>query len=908
MAIKTTQNERLIQLSTPLEKDFLMIERLRCSEGMNQLFRIEVDILHEEQFDGHEPTAVDPQKLLGNPMIVSAHRPGPTTRYFNGICISFQQGSRNQRFSSYRAVLAPKVWTLTQVSRSRIFQNKTVPQILDEVLESFDVDNEIQTDGFEPRNYCVQYRESDWDFISRLMEEEGIYYYFEHTKDNHRLILGNTPSSHRVTPTAEKITYAIERSELKDDWIPSIYEWNFVDNMFTGKRELRDYHFQLPTNNLQAVQTSVFDIGKNKDLEVYDFPGEYAKRFDGIDPGGDENSSRLDPIFQDRERTVRIRQEGIDVSYKRGNGISDSPAITPGYRFSFIDHPNKKYNMDFVAVTATHEAVQTPTYISGDPVDDPYVVMFTCIPHGSGQAPFRPERRTRKPIVHGSQTAVVVGNPGDEIFTDKYGRVKVHFHWDRSDHNDQRASAWIRVGTMIAGNKWGTMFIPRVGQEVLVDFLEGDPDQPIIVGSVYNEKNLPHYELDKYKTLSYIKTHSTPKAKGFNELRFEDKAKKEQVFIHSQKRYDLRARGSMYETCGGNRHEVIGWNVTDGDEQDHGGNLAVTVGGNHDLHVVGEQFIGIDKALYETVKSDVGEEYKGQLSTKVTAKGELNARSITLEALSSITLKVGASFIVVDLTGITIQGPMVKINSGGAATGTSPFLMADPMDATSADTGEPGYLDRPRTGGGGGGRRWRVVDGYHAPVVRRNDDGSYQVQSVVVRGTPEYQQAVLTDLAQMSNTNEGQALLDRLEATGQTTTINQMNPAPNPPNAFAAPGNSTDADFQAATAAGQPVFDGAGNPINDASGNQLLGTGTGGPSNVSYNPDQWPDPTSDHNAPGDVILFHELQHSEHQQNGTYDGTPRADGFTTNEEFNTIGPENRYRDERGVERRTNHGDL
>jgi hypothetical protein len=151
--------------------------------------------------------------------------------------------------------VAPKVWTLTQISRSRIFQNKTVPQILDEVLEGFDVDNEIQTDGFEPRNYCVQYRESDWDFISRLMEEEGIYYYFEHTKDNHRLILGNTPGSHRVTPTAEKITYAIERSELNDQWIPSIYEWNFVDNMFTGKHELRDYHFQLPTNNLQAVQT-----------------------------------------------------------------------------------------------------------------------------------------------------------------------------------------------------------------------------------------------------------------------------------------------------------------------------------------------------------------------------------------------------------------------------------------------------------------------------------------------------------------------------------------------------------------------------------------------------------------------------------------------------------------------------
>ncbi len=739
MAIKTTQNERLIQLSTPLDKDFLIIERLRCSEGLNQLFRIELDILHEEQLDGAEPTPVDPQKLLGNPMIISAHRPGPTTRYFNGICISFQQGSRNQRFSSYRAVLAPKVWTLTQVSRSRIFQNKTVPQILDEVLEGFEFDNEIQTDGFEPRNYCVQYRESDWDFISRLMEEEGIYYYFEHTAEKHRLILGNMPGSHRVTPTAEKITYAFERSELPDSWIPSIYEWNFVDNMFTGTYELRDFHFQLPTNNLQAVQTSIFDIGKNKELEVYDWPGGYAKRFDGIDPGGDENSSRLDPIFQDRERTVRIRQEELDIAYKRGNGISDSPAVTPGYRFSFIDHPNKKYNIDYVVVTAVHEAVQSPTYISGDTVNDPYVVMFSCIPHGSGHAPFRPERKTRKPIVHGSQTAMVVGNPGDEIFTDKYGRVKVHFHWDRSDHNDQRASAWIRVGTMIAGNKWGTMFIPRVGQEVIVDFLEGDPDQPIIVGSVYNEKNLPHYELDKYKTLSYIKTHSTPKAKGFNELRFEDKAAKEQVFVHSQKRYDLRVRGSMYETCGGSRNEVIGLK----DPENPGGNLTVTVAGCHDFHIKEAEYIGVDEKRNEAVKAEVVEDYQSSLFTRVGTKASLNAQEIIMEAATKISLKVGASCVVIEPALITIAAQMVKINSGGFGTETGDTPIDDPLDATHADTGEPGYLDRPRTGGGTGGRNRRQLKSqHHAYPPRKDEDPRITAMRNLLNDSPQGRHAL----------------------------------------------------------------------------------------------------------------------------------------------------------------------
>ena len=695
-----------------------MIERLRCSEGLNQLFHIDLEILHEEQIEGFEPTAVDPQKLLGNPMTISAHQPGETTRYFHGLCISFSQGARNQRFSSYRAELVPKVWLLTQISQSRIFQNKTVPQIIDEVLEGYEVDNEIDTSGFKPRNYCVQYRESDWNFLSRIMEEEGIFYYFEHTKENHKLVLGNTPGSHRATPTAEKVTFALERSELEDKWIPSIYQWRQDDKMFTGKYELRDFHFQLPTNNLLAPHQSIFDIGKNKDLEVYDWPGEYAKRFDGINPSGDEDSSRLEPIFQDRERTVKIRQEELDVAYKMSHGTADNCAITAGYKFSLIDHPNKKANIDYIVVSAVHDAMQSPFYISDERVGDPYVVHFTCIPHGSGHAPFRPERKTRKPIVHGNQTAMVVGNPGDEIFTDKYGRVKVHFHWDRSDHNDQRASAWIRVGTMIAGNKWGTMFIPRVGQEVIVSFLEGDPDQPIIVGSVYNEKNLPHYELDKFKTLSYIKTHSTPKAQGFNELRFEDKAKKEQVFVHSQKRYDLRVRGSMYETCGGSRNEVIGLK----DPDNPGGNLTVTVAGCHDFHVKEAEYIGIDQKRNEAVKAEVVEDYQSSLFTKVATKASLNAQEIIMEAATKISLKVGASCVVIEPTLITIAGQMVKINSGGYGTETGDTSIDDPLDATHADTGEPGYLDRPRTGGGKGGRNRRQLKSQHHAYPPRKDE------------------------------------------------------------------------------------------------------------------------------------------------------------------------------------------
>jgi type VI secretion system secreted protein VgrG len=715
----TTQDRRSIQLSTPLAKDFLLIKRMRCREGLNQLFRIEVEMLHEEETDGFMPTVVDPKKLLGNPMIISAHQAGPIERFFHGICINFTQGSRNARFSKYRAELVPKVWMLTQISQSRIFQNKTVPQILEEVLDGYEFDNEIR--GIDkPRNYCVQYRESDWDFASRIMEEEGIFYYFEHTKDSHRLIMANTPPSHRPCPSESNITFALERSELADQWIPAIHSWRVDNKMLTGKYELRDFHFQLPTNDLLATQTSLFDIGKNQDLEHYDWPGGYAKRFDAIDPGGTENTARLNPIFDDRERTVKIRQEELDVAYKSIYGTADCCSMTAGYKFDLKDHPVKENNISHVLVNVQHEAVQSPSYISDDAVSNAYMVNFVCIPHGGGFAPFRPLRKTPKPVVHGSQTAKVVGNPDDEIFTDKYGRVKVHFHWDRSDNNDQKASAWIRVGNLFAGNKWGSMFTPRVGHEVIVDFLEGDPDQPIIVGSVYNAENMPHYELPKYKTLSYIKTHSTTKAQGFNELRFEDKAKKEQVFIHSQKRMDVRVRGSLYETCGGSRNEVIGLK----DPDNPGGNLAVTVAGNYDLHVKEAMYIGIDQKLNEAVKGEVVEDYQNSHFTLVSTKSSLNAKEIIMEATTKISLKVGASCIVIEPALITIAAQMVKINSGGFGTETGDPVIDDPLDAEMSDNGEPGYLDRPRTGGGGRGRNRRQLRSQHHAYPPRKDESA----------------------------------------------------------------------------------------------------------------------------------------------------------------------------------------
>jgi hypothetical protein len=433
------------------------------------------------------------------------------------------------------------------------------------------------------------------------------------------------------------------------------------------------------------------------------------------------------------------------------------------------------------------------------------------------------------------------------------------------------------------------MFIPRIGQEVMVDFMEGDPDQPVVIGRLYNADNMPFYELPKFKTISTIKSNSSPGGKGFNEMRFEDKKDKEQVFIHSQKRMDVRVRGSLYETCGGNRQESIGVRS----DNQPGGNLAITVGGNYDLHVKVDNYIGIDGKLNEGVKGDVVEEVQGKQQTVVTGKRELNAQEIILEALSKISLKVGGSFITVDLSGVTISGPMVKINSGGAATGTGPATIDDPLDAEPADTGEPGYLDRPRRGGGRGRRR-RTLTGQHAPpfATTRLPDGSVRVgNSLIIRPSatnPNFQNEVLADLTEMSNHPTSMNTLNSLNNSGHTAAIQETTG-----------GNATNFDNNRdAAAAGRPALGGG------------TGTGNGTNSTIDYN--RTPRPTSADPSimrPADVGLHHELAHADDGAHGRDDDTPDpAHPGQAIAESNVIDRDNEYRDERGIPRRRDHSTL
>ncbi len=674
----TTQKNRLLRILTPLGEDFLLLSRLSASEEISSLFSFEVELLHEEDAPGYETTAVAAASILGQAVNIQIAQRDGTTRTMSGIVNRFSQGHRDTRFSYYYATIVPHVWLLTQISQSRIFQNKSVPDILREIFSSFEVSYETQG-NYQPRNYCVQYRETDFDFVSRLMEEEGIYYYFEHSEGKHKLIVADTPLSHRNCPSKSDIAYFIKVSD-EEDFIPSIRKWQNDHRLQSGKVSFWDYNFQLPTNRLSAAHPSLFTVGDNKKLEIYDFPAGYARKYDGIDKSGGEQASNLQNVFEDKTRKAEIVMQSIDSQYRVISGNADCSSMTAGYRFKLTDHPNADQNGQYVITSVTHEAEQNPTYVTDDDIEKPYSNGFTCIAHGSGAPPFRPAPKTEKPTIQGSQTGFVVGPAGEEIFTDKYGRVKVQLHWDRQGQANSDSSCWMRVAQAWAGNKWGMMFIPRIGMEVVVHFLEGDPDQPIITGCVYNPSTMPPYTLPDEKTKSTIKTDSSKGGGGFNEIRFEDKKGSEQVFIHGEKNMDVRVKNDSLEHITNDRHFIVKNNQYEKVQKD-----------KH-LQVGGDENVKVDGALSLKIGTDVDE--KVGMKYALDAGQEIHLKSgtnLTIETGTNLTLKVGGNFININSGGIFIKGTMVFINSGGAAgsgSGASPDVPKDPKEADTAIPGQ----------------------------------------------------------------------------------------------------------------------------------------------------------------------------------------------------------------------------
>ncbi|MBZ5592585.1 MAG: type VI secretion system tip protein VgrG [Acidobacteriia bacterium] len=664
-----SQENRVIKVSTPLGKDVLLLEGFSGQEAISSLFQFHLDLTAENERN----VAFD--KLLGQRILIEVMLPNDQTRYLHGIVSSFSQGGRGERFTKYRAEMVPQFWLLTRRVQSRIFQQISVPDILKRVLQGLDVSFELQG-TYESRDYCVQYRESDFQFASRLMEEEGIYYFFKHAEDGHKMVVADSPQSHPDLPEGSRIIYDEINGGTREE--ERIHRWEKQQELRSGKYTLWDHCFELPYKHLEAEKTVVeslsvgkvahkLKVGGNDKLEIYDFPGAYAQRFDGVDPGGGDRSPDLQRIFEDNKRTVNIRLQQETVPALVINGASDCRNFVSGHKFNLAEHFNAdgQYVLTSVSHAAQHEIgsgkESAETHYSND---------FTCIPFA---LPFRPQRITPRPVVHGSHTATVTGPKGSEIFTDKYGRVKVQFHWDREGKNDENSSCWIRVSSGWAAKGWGMVQIPRIGQEVVVNFIEGDPDQPIIVGCVYNADQMPPYKLPDNKVMGGWKSNSSPGGGGYNEISFNDTKGKEMFTLHAQ--YDMAetvehdqtstVHNNRTTTVDVNDKETVGSNQTIAVGADQkitvGANQTEQIGASEKLAVGANQTITVGAKRSVTVGAS--ETINISTSQSVTA-----GATISITAGASITLTAGGASIVIGSGGITMTAPGTVAVTAGLIT------------------------------------------------------------------------------------------------------------------------------------------------------------------------------------------------------------------------------------------------
>ncbi len=684
-----TQEHRLIRIATPLGGDELLLTGFRGHEEISRLFHFKLSLLSHNH-------SIDFKTVIGGNVTVSILLKNEEERFFNGIVASFSQSSGNVMadrsggavFSHYTATIVPWLWLLDKTSDLRIFQKKTAVEIIEQIFieKGFsDYTTTKLTGTYHSRTYCVQYRETDFNFISRLMEEEGISYYFTHENGKHTLVLADASTGYTPCPHYEHVRYQQAASGHGDFFDEDVIKSLELKNEIrVGKYSLNDYNFEKPNAPLRA-EVSGENLGPGE-KEVYDYPGLYTDHAEG-------------------EKIVRVRIQEEERQIASVTGTSDVPGFGSGYSFTLEDYFRDEMNNKKYLLTAVDHVAEQEGFGSGDSGGNSYTNTFTCI---LLDTPFRPVRLTPKPVVEGVQTAIVVGPEGEEIYTDEHGQVKVQFHWDRESQADENSSCWMRVGQLWAGTGWGALYIPRIGQEVIVDFLEGDPDRPIVIGSVYHGNNKPPYTLPDEKTKSTIKSNSSKGGSGFNEIRFEDKKGEEQIFIHGEKDLDIRIKETRKEYIGKNRHLTVEEDQfalvkkskhqqvqedylekVDGDVNTTiGGDRVVKISGKDHLSISGDLMLksggatNIKSALAHNQESgsdysiksggDIYEKAGGQIGvesgTTIHIKG---GTTVVIEAGVQLSLKAGGNFVDIGPAGVSISGTLVNINSGGAAASGS---------------------------------------------------------------------------------------------------------------------------------------------------------------------------------------------------------------------------------------------
>ena len=703
-----------VTIDTPLG-DAITFHSMTGSEGLSQLFAYELDVLSPRA----DLNAAD---LLGHPVTVHLERGDDEqqVRHWNGCVTGFQYiATGDDGFSRYLLTVHPWLWYLTQSADCRIFQHMRIPDIVMKVFRDrgfTDFDNAL-SETYAQQEYVVQYRETDFEFVSRLMEREGIYYFFRHVDGRHTLVLADAMGAHEPAPSCKQLAYAPpdpHRNAMEE----YVRQWRAMTEVATTRYSHADYDFTRPRLRLNSISTTPDREGAPS-LARYDYPGGFSSR-----PAGDASSA------------LRLGQRRSNV--QGWTGETNGRGLTVGCNFKLVDHPRDDQNRKYLVTGAYYllrgQDIRTSI---GPQKEEPFSCEFQVI---LASVTFRAPASAPKPLMLGPQTAVVVGPLGQEIWTDQFGRVKVQFHWDREGQHDEQSSCFVRVSQAWAGTGWGAQFIPRIGQEVIVDFIEGDPDRPIITGSVYNGANEPAFKLPNNQTQSGIRTRSTPGGTQVNgnEIRFEDAKGNEELYVQAEKNQTTLVKDSQSETVGHNRSVSVGLadaltigltrsiqvgaasvTTVGGDSSEAVGGLrTVTVGGQNIAAIalgsvteVGGDMLSkvggvtrfdLNGPLRVSTAADESRTTGGKLEVRVgedasyvyaaeakTVIGHPNrearlsafvygtstsstSKELVIESDTSIVLKCGDTKVVVTPDGVTIDGKTLAWNAGTKLSVASP--------------------------------------------------------------------------------------------------------------------------------------------------------------------------------------------------------------------------------------------
>jgi len=642
-----------------VEHDFQVLE-FQGREAISQPYRFDLELVSERP-------DLDLESLLHRPAFLAF---APDGSGIHGLVHRIAQDESGKRLTRYRLTLVPQLAYLAHRTNQRIFQHLTVPQIVAQVLE----EQGIQANAYRfqlgpviypPREYCVQYDESDLHFIQRLCEEEGIHYHFEHSTAGHVLVFGDDQTS--FARLGQPTAYLQDNGMTADE--PVIKRFAVRVATRASRVSRRDYDFEQPRLLMEAAYRGepAANALPQPDLEDYDYPGRFTERARG---------KHLSQRALERHRH----------DYRLAEGDSDQPGLVSGHLLEISDHPRREWNDLWLLTEVLHEGKQpqvleesvTSHVDSSDGFVQGYRNRFSATPWDS---PFRPALNHPKPKVLGSQTAVVTGPTGEEIHCDEYGRVKVQFHWDRIGAADDKTSCWLRVSSNWAGDRYGGIAIPRVGMEVLVTFLEGDPDQPLVTGCLYHKEHQVPYDLPANKTRTVFKTLSSPGGGGYNELRIEDRKGAEQIYVHAQRDWDENIEHDQKIRVGHERHDTVEANsYSEFRAEEH-----LTVAGDRKVEVKPDDHLTIGQTQHIKLGT-------AQL-TKAGREIHLKAgQKMVIEAGIELTLKAGGSFIKLDPGGITVSGPLARINAGGAPGKGSGIKIKPPVLPGMADSDKAGSL------------------------------------------------------------------------------------------------------------------------------------------------------------------------------------------------------------------------